>query len=78
LPIQTEKKRKLSFKEKQELEQIELDLPVLENEKELLSIELSSGSLSNEELIEKGARLGQVVDQIDVFTMRWLELSELV
>ena len=78
LPIQTDKKRKLSFKEKQELEQIELDLPVLENEKELLSIELSSGSLSNEELIEKGARLGQVVDQIDVFTMRWLELSELV
>lgn len=78
LPIQTEKKRKLSFKEKQELEQIELDLPVLENEKELLSIELSSGSLSNEELIERGARLGQVVDQIDVLTMRWLELSELV
>lgn len=77
-PVQTEKKRKLSFKEKQELEQIELDLPVLENEKELLSIELSSGALSNEALIEKGARLGQVVDQIEVLTMRWLELSELV
>lgn len=77
-PVHTEKKRKLSFKEKQELEQIELDLPVLENEKELLSIELSSGALSNEALIEKGARLGQVVDQIEVLTMRWLELSELV
>jgi ATP-binding cassette subfamily F protein uup len=42
-----------------------------------LSSELSSGNLSNEQLLEKGARLGVVVDQIDEFTLRWLELSEL-
>lgn len=74
---QSEKKRKMSFKEKQEFEQIEKELPLLEQEKELLSAELSSGTLSNELLLEKGARLGQVVEQIDEFTMRWLELSEL-
>lgn len=74
---QPEKRRKMSFKEKQEFEQIEKELPVLEQEKELLSAELSSGALSNDLLLEKGARLGQVVAQIDEFTMRWLELSEL-
>jgi ATP-binding cassette subfamily F protein uup len=72
----TEKKRKMSFKEKQEFEQIEKMLPQLEVEKEKLSEELSSGVLSNEELQQKGERLGQIVDQIDEFTMRWLELSE--
>lgn len=74
---QPEKRRKMSFKEKQEFEQIEKELPVLEQEKELLSAELSSGALSNDLLLEKGARLGQVVAQIDEFTTRWLELSEL-
>ena len=67
----------MSFKEKQEFEQIEKMLPQLEAEKEQLSSELSSGNLSNEQLLEKGARLGVVVDQIDEFTLRWLELSEL-
>jgi ATP-binding cassette subfamily F protein uup len=75
--VEPEKKRKLSYKEKQEFEQIEKMLPQLETEKEQLSSELSSGNLSNEQLLEKGARLGVVVDQIDEFTMRWLELSEL-
>ncbi len=74
---QSERKRKMSFKEKQEFEQIEKELPLLEQEKELLSTALSSGALSNELLLEKGARLGQVVEKIDEFTMRWLELSEL-
>ena len=73
----SEKKRKMSFKEKQEFEQIEKMLPQLETEKEQLSSELSSGNLSNEQLLEKGARLGVVVDQIDEATLRWLELSEL-
>jgi ATP-binding cassette subfamily F protein uup len=72
-----EKQRKMSFKEKQEFEQIEKMLPQLEFEKEKLSSELSSGDLSNEQLLEKGARLGVVVDQIDEATLRWLELSEL-
>ncbi|MFN5505169.1 MAG: ABC-F family ATP-binding cassette domain-containing protein [Flavobacteriia bacterium] len=74
----SEKKRKMSFKEKQEFEQIEKDLPLLEKEKEILSEALSSGSLTNEELIQKGERLGELVNQIEEFTLRWLELSELV
>jgi ATP-binding cassette subfamily F protein uup len=74
----SDKKRKMSFKEKQEFEQIEKDLPLLEKEKEILSEALSSGNLTNEELIQKGERLGELVNQIEEFTLRWLELSELV
>ncbi|MEY5000482.1 MAG: hypothetical protein RLZZ211_518 [Bacteroidota bacterium] len=72
-----EKKRKMSFKEKQEFEQIEQELPKLELEKDQLSEELSMGNLSNEELMQKGERLGAIVAQIDELTFRWLELSEL-
>ncbi|MEY4286977.1 MAG: hypothetical protein RL511_1063 [Bacteroidota bacterium] len=72
-----EKKRKMSFKEKQEFEQIEQELPKLELEKDQLSEELSMGTLSNEELMQKGERLGAIVAQIDELTFRWLELSEL-
>jgi ATP-binding cassette subfamily F protein uup len=72
-----EKKRKMSFKEKQEFEQIEQELPKLELEKDQLSEELSMGTLSNEELMQKGERLGAIVAQIDEYTFRWLELSEL-
>ena len=68
----------MNFKEKQEFEQIEKDLPLLEKEKEILSEALSSGNLTNEELIQKGERLGDLVNQIEEFTLRWLELSELV
>ena len=72
-----EMQRKMSFKEKQEFEQIEKTLPQLEAEKEQLTLALSSGELSNEQLMDKGARLGAVVDQLDELTLRWLELSEL-
>lgn len=72
-----ERKRKMSFKEKQEFEQIEQELPKLELEKDQLSEELSMGTLSNEELMQKGERLGAIVAQIDELTFRWLELSEL-
>jgi len=72
-----EKKRKMSFKEKQEFEQIEKDLPLLEKEKELLSTALSTGNLTNDELMQRGERLGTVVAEIDDKTLRWLELSEM-
>ena len=72
-----EMQRKMSFKEKQELEQIEKSLPQLEAEKEQLTLALSSGELSNEQLMDKGVRLSAVVDQLDELTLRWLELSEL-
>lgn len=78
MPANTaDKKRKMSFKEKQEFEQIEKQLPLLEQEKNELSEMLSSGTLSNEELQQKGERLGKLVDEIDELTMRWIELAEL-
>ncbi|MFM8596343.1 MAG: ATP-binding cassette domain-containing protein, partial [Flavobacteriales bacterium] len=78
MPVNTaDKKRKMSFKEKQEFEQIEKQLPLLEQEKNELSEVLSSGTLNNEELQQKGERLGKLVDELDELTMRWLELSEL-
>ena len=67
----------MSFKEKHEFEQIEKDLPLLEKEKEVLSAALSTGNLTNEELMQRGERLGKVVADIDDKTLRWLELSEM-
>ena len=72
-----ESKRKLSFKEKREFEQIEAELPLLETEKTTLETELSSGTLSTEVLLAKSQRIAELIDLIDDKTMRWLELSEI-
>lgn len=70
-------KRKLSFKEKQEFEQLEKDIAGLETEKKELENKLSSGELSNDEIISTSQRFGEVNDLIDEKTLRWLELSEI-
>ena len=70
-------KRKLSFKEKRELEQLEKDIESLETEKKLIETALCSGTLSIDELTEKSKRLPQLNDELDEKTMRWLELSEI-
>ena len=72
------KKRKLTFKEKEEYETIERRLPELENSKEELTQALSSGSLSNELLMKNGEELGKVVEEIDALTERWIELAEFI
>lgn len=72
-----EKKRKLSFKEKQEFKQLEEDLEKLEAEKKLIEEALCSGTLSVDELTEKSKRLPLLNDEIDEKSMRWLELSEI-
>jgi ATP-binding cassette subfamily F protein uup len=69
-------KRKLSFKEKAEFEQLEKDMEVLEAEKDRLTEQLSDGSLSGEELMKAGQRLSDVVSELERITDRWLELSE--
>jgi len=69
-------KRKLSFKEKEELNNLENELTELEVQKISLSRELSSGKLSGTELIQKGALLGVVVSDIEEKTNRWLFLAE--
>lgn len=73
---ENESKRKLSFKEKKEFEALEADIPALETEKAALEEAMSSGTLNNDELLAKSARIAQVIDAIDEKTMRWLELSE--
>lgn len=72
-----EKKKKLSFNEKREFEQLEKDLESLELEKEELTEKLNSGTLSNEELQDTGKRLGELMEELEEKEMRWLELSEL-
>ena len=78
-PVQEKspRKRRLSFKEKREFEELELLIPQLEEEKAKLETELSSGTLSSDELIEKSNRIGDLINEIDTKTMRWLELSEI-
>lgn len=70
-------KQKLSFKEKREFEELQVLIPQLEDEKAQLEAELSSGSLSAEELLEKSNRIGDIIHEIDVKTERWFELSEI-
>lgn len=71
-----DQKRKLTYKEQQEFQQLEGQLADLETEKEDLTSKLSDTNLSGEELEKLGIRLSEVVNEIDVKTDRWLELSE--
>ncbi|MBR4883471.1 MAG: ABC-F family ATP-binding cassette domain-containing protein, partial [Bacteroidales bacterium] len=70
-------KRKLSYKEKKELEQLEIELEQLEAEKAALEQALSSGTLSVDELTKSSERIGIVIDLLDEKGMRWLELSDI-
>ena len=70
-------KRKMSFKEKREYEQLSDKIAQLEEEKKLLEEELCSGNLSVDELTEKSKRLPILKDELDELELRWLELAEL-
>ena len=73
----TNKKRKLTFNEKREYEQLTKDIESLENEKAELETALASGTLSNDELITKSQRFQEIKDLLDEKELRWLELDEL-
>ncbi|MRJ09796.1 ABC transporter ATP-binding protein [Ornithobacterium rhinotracheale] len=70
-------KKKLSFKEKREFEQLEKELPLLEEKKEALSNQLL-GETDYEKIKEIGEELQQITDELEEKEMRWLELSEYV
>ena len=70
-------RRRLSFKEKKELEQLETEIAALEEEKKSIETALCSGTLGVDELTEKSKRLPEVNDLLDEKTLRWLELSEI-
>ena len=70
-------KRKMSFKEKREYEQLSDKIVQLEEEKQQLEEELCSGNLSVDELTEKSKRLPILKEELDELELRWLELAEL-
>ena len=73
-----EKKRKASFKEKQEYEQLESEIEKLELRKETLVAEMNAGRLDHLQIKEAGAELKQINHDLEVKGERWLELGEIV
>ena len=73
----TEQKRRLSFKEKKELEELDKQIPLLEEEKAQLEALLSGGATLPDEIAKASARYKEVQDALDEAEMRWLELSEI-
>ena len=75
--VKTEQKRRLSFKEKKELEELETLLPALEAEKASLEALLSGGATLPDEIAQASKRYQEVQEQLDIAEMRWLELTEI-
>jgi ABC transport system ATP-binding/permease protein len=76
IPVKKENKHGLTFKEKKEFELLSIEIENLEAEKRLIENEMSQGLLSNEELISKSHRHGDIIKDLDDRELRWLELSE--
>ena len=74
---QSNRKRRLTFKEKQEYQTLETEIDRLETEKASLEEALSSGLLSSDEIVEKSKCLNTVNSELDAKSDRWLELSEI-
>lgn len=72
-----EKVRKLTFKERQEMQQLESDMENLNVEKSELENILNSGTLGADELVKSAQRIAEIIDILDEKEMRWLELSEI-
>ena len=69
-------KKKLTYKEQKELEQIEKELEILAEEKAVLEESLSSGNMEFEALQKTSERIAEIITLTDEKEMRWLELSE--
>lgn len=72
----TERKQRLSYKETKEKEALEVEIPQLEERKAALETRMSSGAMSNEEIIAAGAEIAALIDSIDEKEMRLLELLD--
>jgi ABC transport system ATP-binding/permease protein len=75
-PVTTSTAKKLSFKEKREFEQLELDIPALESEKATLEAEMSHNNLGYDALQAAASRISTIIALLEEKEMRWLELSE--
>ena len=71
------KKRKLTYKEQKEMEQLEKDLETLAAEKAELETQLNSGSLPFDQLQKASERIGAIIEETDEKELRLLELYEL-
>lgn len=71
-----DRRRRLSYKEKREMERLEGEIDALEREQSEIETLLCSGTLSVEQLTEKSRRLPKLKEELDAKTMRWLELGE--
>lgn len=69
-------KKKLTFKERKEFEQLEIEIAQMEEEKKQIESDLSSGTLSVSDVTEKSKRYSELIEELDTKSMRWLELSE--
>src|SRR5574344_778131 len=72
-----DKPRKLTYKERLEMERLEKEIGQLEEEQKRIEEALCSGTLDVESLTEKSKRLAAIKDELDEKSMRWLELSEI-
>ena len=72
-----ERKRRLTYKEKQEKVHLEQELASLEEEKKVLEARLCSGTLSSDELMADSIRIGEVTSLLDEKELRWLELDDI-
>ncbi len=77
IKVRLNERRRMSFKERREFEQLEKEIASLEQEKAIIEAALCSGTLTIDELTEKSKRLPMLNNEIDEKTMRWLELSEI-
>ncbi len=75
--VRLNEKKKMTFKERKEFEQLEADIAALEEEKKQIEEALCSGTLDVDALTEKSKRLNALNNELDEKTMRWLELSEI-
>jgi ATP-binding cassette subfamily F protein uup len=69
-------KKKLSFKEQRELDQLEKEMPALEKERAEIAEKMNSGSLPYDQLGEAAKRIREIGELLDEKEMRWLELNE--
>ena len=76
-PSETPAKRKLTWKEQREMEQLEKDMETLGEEKSAIEQQLSGGTLSYGQIQQLSSRFEEVKSLLDEKELRWLELSEI-
>ena len=71
-------RKKISFKEKKEYEELQKQINILEAEKKAISEKMQQGDLDNFKLIEASKRISSIDYELDQRTLRWLELEEII